>query len=69
MLVIGSSLAVNPAARLPGVARGNGAKIAIVNREPTPLDATADLRIGADAGSTLSRAVSRARELMETRPE
>ena len=68
MLVVGSSLAVNPAARLPGIAKDNGAKIAIVNREPTPLDTIADIRIGADAGSTLSRAVARAKERMETRP-
>jgi NAD-dependent deacetylase len=47
---------VNPAARLPPIAKKQGAKIVIVNRTPTPLDRIADLRILADAGSTLSNA-------------
>jgi NAD-dependent deacetylase len=58
MLVVGSSLVVNPAARLPQLAKESGARVVIVNREPTPLDALADLRILADAGSTLSGAIS-----------
>jgi NAD-dependent deacetylase len=65
MLVVGSSLAVNPAARLPQIARKEGAKIVIVNRTPTPLDRIADLRILADAGSTLSNAY----DLLRTRAE
>ncbi|MEJ7838456.1 MAG: Sir2 family NAD-dependent protein deacetylase [Thermomicrobiales bacterium] len=57
MLVIGSSLAVNPAARLPTIARENGAKVIIINREPTPQDAVADLVIHADAGPTLTGSI------------
>lgn len=37
-LVIGSSLVVHPAAALPLLARDNGAYLAIINRDPTPLD-------------------------------
>jgi NAD-dependent deacetylase len=56
LLVVGSSLAVNPAARMPQIAKQHGARIAIVNREPTPLDPIAELAIHANAGSTLSGA-------------
>ena len=53
-LAIGSSLVVHPAAGLPVAARRNGAKLVIVNREPTPLDEIADLVIAADIGDVLS---------------
>jgi NAD-dependent deacetylase len=56
LLVVGSSLAVNPAARMPQIAKQHGARIAIINREATPLDPIADLVIHANAGSTLSGA-------------
>ena len=68
MLVVGSSLVVNPAARLPGIAKDNGAKLVIVNREPTTLDSISDLTIRADAGSTLSRSVALANERSEPIP-
>lgn len=54
MLVVGSSLIVNPAARLPRIAKDGGAILAIVNRTETPLDSLADLLIRADAGPTLT---------------
>jgi NAD-dependent protein deacetylase/lipoamidase len=54
MLVVGSSLVVQPAARLPVLARAHGAKLAIVNRMTTPLDSLADVRIIGDAGPTLN---------------
>ena len=38
MLVVGSSLVVQPAAQLPLIAHDHGADVVIVNREPTPLD-------------------------------
>lgn len=37
-IVMGSSLQVQPAASFPVAARRNGALLAIINREPTPLD-------------------------------
>jgi NAD-dependent deacetylase len=54
MLVIGSSLIVNPAARLPVIAKQHGAKIAIINRTTTPLDALADVHVIGEAGPILS---------------
>ncbi|NIO11496.1 MAG: hypothetical protein GTO40_27145 [Deltaproteobacteria bacterium] len=41
-VVFGSSLQVQPAASFPVVAKRNGAFLAIVNRDPTPLDDMAD---------------------------
>jgi len=57
MLVVGSSLVVNPAAHIPVVAKRAGATLAIINREPTPLDDLADVRLWTDAGPTLSSLV------------
>jgi NAD-dependent deacetylase len=54
MLVVGSSLVVQPAARIPEVARIAGARLAIVNREPTPLDDLADVVVRASAGAVLA---------------
>ncbi len=54
MLIVGSSLVVQPAASLPVLARERGAKLAIVNRMTTPLDALADVRVAGDAGPTLA---------------
>lgn len=53
MLVIGSSLVVQPAARLPEIAVASGAKLAIINNEPTPLDHLADVLVRTGAGPTL----------------
>ena len=52
-LVLGSSLLVRPAAQLPVIAHENGAKLVIVNREPTPLDTLADYVVHADVGTLL----------------
>ncbi len=57
LLVIGSSLVVNPAARLPRLASQSGAATAILNREATLLDETFDVVVHAEAGPTLSRLV------------
>ena len=54
MLVLGSSLLVRPAARFPELAQRNGAKLAIVNRQPTPLDDAADVVVQADVGTVLT---------------
>lgn len=42
-VVLGSSLQVQPAASFPVIAKRSGALLAIVNRDPTPLDEIADL--------------------------
>src|SRR5215467_9038308 len=56
-IVLGSSLVVYPAAGFPILARNNGARLVIINREPTEQDELADLAVHAEIGSTMSRAV------------
>ena len=57
MVVAGSSLVVYPAAGFPERAKRLGAKLAIINREETPLDAMADLVVHGEIGPALSFAV------------
>ena len=54
MIVAGSSLQVFPAASFPEYAKQRGAKLVIVNREPTPLDDIADLVLHREIGETLA---------------
>jgi NAD-dependent deacetylase len=54
---IGSSLVVYPAAGFPDLAKRNGARLVILNRDPTPLDGIADLVLNTEIGPTLSAAV------------
>src|SRR5262249_4127547 len=56
-IVLGSSLVVYPAAGFPIMAKRNGARLVIINREPTEQDELADLVINAEIGSTMGRAV------------
>lgn len=57
LLTIGSSLQVYPAADLPLVAVGAGARLVIVNDEPTPLDPLATLVVRGRAAEVLGPAV------------
>jgi NAD-dependent deacetylase len=57
-IVLGSSLVVYPAAGFPRVAKRNGAKLVIVNRERTEHDELADLVIHAPIGETMRVAAS-----------
>jgi len=52
-LAIGSSLVVWPAAGFPIMAKNCGAKLVIINNEPTEQDDLADLVIRNDIGETL----------------
>lgn len=52
-LAIGSSLVVWPAAGFPALARNSGAKLVIINNEPTDQDEIANLVIRHDIGETL----------------
>lgn len=56
-LVLGSSLVVTPAALFPVKASNNGARLAILNREPTPVDRFADLVLNAEIGPTMTAAM------------
>ena len=53
-IAIGSSLVVWPAAGFPMMAKDCGARLVIINREPTPQDDIADLVIRQDIGDTLA---------------
>lgn len=56
-LVLGSSLVVYPAAGFPEAAKRNGARLAIVNNEPTGLDPIADLVVHRGIGDVMGGAV------------
>lgn len=56
-LVLGSSLTVYPAAGLPVLAKRQGARLAIVNEQPTDLDPVCDLRLSSKIGPTMAAAV------------
>ena len=51
------SLTVYPAATFPLRAKRNGARLIIINREPTPQDAHADLVLHGEIGPTLGAAI------------
>lgn len=57
-LAIGSTLIVHPAASFPVVARDNGARLVIINRDPTPLDNLAELMLRDDIGTILAPFIS-----------
>jgi len=56
-LVLGSSLVVYPAAGFPLLAKQNGARLVIINREPTEQDHYADLVLHDEIGPTMTAAV------------
>lgn len=56
-LVLGSSLVVYPAAGFPIMAKRHGARLAIVNREPTEQDMLADLVLHDEIGPVMSQIV------------
>jgi len=56
-LAIGSSLVVFPAAGFPIMARENGARLIILNRETTEMDTLADLVLHEEIGPALGEAV------------
>ena len=54
-IVIGSSLQVQPAASFPVIAKQNGALLAVINRDPTPLDSLADYNFNGEIGEFFSQ--------------
>ena len=58
LLCVGSSLEVHPVAALPYETLKAGGALAIVNRDPTPLDDRAVLRLSGSAGAVLRETVS-----------
>jgi NAD-dependent deacetylase len=63
VLIVGSSLQVYPAAGIPRLARERGAKLCIVNAEPTPFDDVASVIIHGRAGEILPQVVRGVAEL------
>ena len=59
LLAVGSSLVVEPAASLPRAAGRAGARLIIVNRDPTPLDGMADAVVRGEIGAVLPVLVRR----------
>jgi len=60
-IVIGSTLVIYPAAYMPTYAREAGARLAIVNLTPTPLDHYATVVIQGRAGEIMSRVIEKVR--------
>jgi NAD-dependent deacetylase len=56
-VAIGTSLTVQPAATLPDLARSAGARLVVVNAEPTPYDVVADAVVREPIGQVLPRLV------------
>ncbi|WP_199193271.1 SIR2 family NAD-dependent protein deacylase [Blastopirellula marina] len=54
VISVGSSLVVYPAAGLPELAKRNGAKLVIINRDETGLDSMADMLIDGSCGEALA---------------
>jgi len=58
-IVIGSTLVVYPAAYMPAYAVNAGAKLAIINLSPTPMDHQATVLISGKAGEVMTRVIER----------
>jgi len=63
-IVLGSSLVVFPAAKIPIYAMRSGAKLIIINVGPTELDEVAHIRIQGKAGEVTPRIIARVKEKM-----
>jgi NAD-dependent deacetylase len=59
ILAVGSSLVVYPAADIPARAKQRGAKLAIINKDETPLDSMADYVIREPSGTVLTQIVEK----------
>ena len=68
MLVLGSSLMVNPAASLVGLALRSGARVVLANRGKTPYDAAVTLRAWTGIGDVLPSAVKRVERALGEQP-
>lgn len=64
-IVVGSSLVVYPAAELPYMAKSSGAKMVIVNAEPTVADNIFDVKVYGRAGEILPKIVEKVKEMRE----
>jgi len=67
MLVLGSSLMVQPAASLVRLALRSGARVVLVNQGKTPYDRVATLRVWNGIGEVIPPAVERVKWALEER--
>ena len=63
-IVVGSSLQVYPAASLPFIAKENGAKLVLINKDPTDKDWLFDIIIYGKAGEILPKIVERVKKII-----
>ncbi|CAA9456638.1 MAG: NAD-dependent protein deacetylase of SIR2 family [uncultured Rubrobacteraceae bacterium] len=68
MVVLGSSLMVEPAASLVGLALKSGTQVILVNQGKTPYDSAVTLRSWAGIGEVIPQAVERVRRALEEQP-
>src|SRR5215204_1644783 len=68
MLALGSSLTVQPAASLVGLALRSGSRVVLVNEGKTPYDRVATLRLWAGIGEVIPPAVQRAKQTLGEQP-
>ncbi len=62
-ITVGSSLVVHPACLMPIYAKEGGAKLVIINLQPTPYDQEADIIIRGKAGDVLEQILQRTNSL------
>jgi NAD-dependent deacetylase len=65
MLALGSSLMVQPAASLVGLALRAGARVVLVNQGKTPYDRAATLRVWTGIGEVIPPAVEQVKRMLE----
>ena len=68
MLVLGSSLMVEPAASLVGLALESGGRVILINHGKTPYDSTATLRVWTGIGEVLPPAIQLVRQVLAENP-
>jgi NAD-dependent SIR2 family protein deacetylase len=68
MLALGSSLMVEPAASLVGLALRSGARVLLVNRGETPYDEAVTLRVWSGIGEVIPPAVERVKRALGEQP-
>jgi NAD-dependent SIR2 family protein deacetylase len=68
VLALGSSLRVNPAASLVGLALKSGARVVLVNEGRTPYDGAATLRVWTGIGDVIPPAVERVKRALGEQP-
>jgi NAD-dependent deacetylase len=63
-IVVGSSLQVYPAASLPFIAKERGAKLILINKDPTDKDWLFDIVAYGKAGEILPKIVEKVKEII-----